>query len=93
MRILFIMINLIIFFLVLLSMCIYWTPLTFDHIEGVQGRYFIPIVFTILIVINNKKINIKENMYRYINVFACLLTVITIMNLIGVCFTNSIAIG
>ena len=87
------MINLIIFFLVLLSMCIYWTPLTFDYIEGVQGRYFIPIVFTILIVINNNKINIKENMYRYINVFACLLTVITIMNLIGVCFTNSIAIG
>lgn len=93
MRVLFIMINLIIFFLVLLSMCIYWTPLTFDYIEGVQGRYFIPIVFTILIVINNNKINIKENMYRYINVFACLLTVITIMNLIGVCFTNSIAIG
>ena len=38
MRILFIAINLIIFFLVLLSMCIYWTPLTFNYIEGVQGR-------------------------------------------------------
>jgi len=93
MRLLFIMINLIVFFLVLLSMCIYWTPLTFDHIEGVQGRYFIPIVYTILIVINNTKICFKDELYKFINIFACLLTVITIMNLINVCFTSSVAIG
>ena len=93
MRTLFVIINLIIFFLVLLSMCIYWTPLTFDHIEGVQGRYFIPIVYTILIVANNKKIALKENYYSYINIFACLLTVITIVNLINVCFANGTIIG
>lgn len=93
MRILFIAINLIIFFLVLLSMCIYWTPLTFNYIEGVQGRYFIPILFTILIVVNNRKIAIKESYYKYINIFSCLLTVITIINLINVCFFGTFPIG
>lgn len=93
MKILFIVINLIIFFLVLLSMCIYWTPLTFNYIEGVQGRYFIPILFTILIVVNNRKIAIKESYYKYINIFSCLLTVITIINLINVCFFGTFPIG
>ena len=75
MRILFICINSIVFFLVLLSMCIYWTPLGYDHIEGVQGRYFIPIIYTIIIII-----------YKYINVFPCFLVVLTIRSLINACY-------
>ena len=67
-------------------MCIFWTPLIFDHIEGVQGRYFIPIVYTILIIINNQKICIKADLYKYINIFASMLTLISIMNLLRVCF-------
>jgi len=90
MRTLFVIINFIIFFLVLLSMCIFWTPLSFNYIEGVQGRYFIPIVFTILIVINNQKIAFKEHIYKYINIFSSLLTVITIINLLNVCFFNGV---
>ena len=86
MRILFICINSIVFFLVLLSMCIYWTPLGYDHIEGVQGRYFIPIIYTIIIIINNKKICLKENIYKYINVFPCFLVVLTIRSLINACY-------
>ncbi|MDO5812901.1 MAG: DUF2142 domain-containing protein [Bacillota bacterium] len=86
MRILFTCINFIIFFLVLLSMCIYWTPLGYDHIEGVQGRYFIPIIYTIVLVINNKKISLKENVYRYVNIFACFLAALTICNLINACY-------
>lgn len=85
-RILFTMISIVVFFLVLLSMCIFWTPLIFDHIEGVQGRYFIPIVYTILIIINNQKICIKADLYKYINIFASMLTLISIMNLLSVCF-------
>ena len=78
--------NTIVFLLVLLSMCIYWTPLGYDYIEGVQGRYFIPIVFTLLIVLNNKKVAIREHVYRYVNIFACILTAITVINLLNACF-------
>lgn len=85
-RLLFVIINTIVFLLVLLSMCIYWTPLGYDYIEGVQGRYFIPIVFTLLIVLNNKKVAIREHVYRYVNVFACILTAITVINLLNACF-------
>ena len=84
-KILFLIIDIIIFFLVLLSMCIYWTPLTYNYIEGVQGRYFIPIIFTILILLNNKVISFKENIYAYINICCCLMTVITLVNIITVC--------
>lgn len=86
MKILFLCINFIVIFLVMLSMCIYWTPLGYDHIEGVQGRYFIPIVYSIVLIINNKKIYLKEYIFRYINIFVCILIIITISNLINVCF-------
>lgn len=85
-RILMVCINCIIFFLILLSMCIYWTPLDFDHIEGVQGRYFIPIIYTMLIIFNNKKIYIREKFYKYVNIIACFLVAFTIINLINVCY-------
>ena len=67
-------------------MCIYRTPLGYDHIEGVQGRYYIPIIYTIIIIINNKKICLKEKIYKYINVFPCFLVVLTIRSLINACY-------
>ncbi|RGF24505.1 DUF2142 domain-containing protein [Coprobacillus sp. AM09-26] len=86
MRILFFCIDFIVIFLVMLSMCIYWTPLGYDHIEGVQGRYFIPIIYTIILIINNKRVYLKEFIFRYINIFTCFLIIVTISNLINACF-------
>ena len=42
-------------------------------------------IFTILILLNNKVISFKENIYAYINICCCLMTVITLVNIITVC--------
>lgn len=73
-------------FLVMLSMCLFWPLITYDIIQGVQGRYFIPILFLILILTNNQKLAISVNFYRYLNILSIILVVVTIINLIQVCF-------
>lgn len=85
-KVLFGLISLIVLFLVMLSMCIYWTPLTYNIIQGVQGRYFIPIVFTILMILNNKRISLKDKIYKYINILAVILSIYTAITLINACF-------
>ncbi len=48
-------------FLTLLSMWIFWTRISSPVIEGVQGRYFVPVIFLILIAVKNKKCVINKN--------------------------------
>lgn len=85
-NLLFILLIFVVIFLVMLSMCLFWTPITYDIIQGVQGRYFIPILFLILILTNNQKLAINVNFYRYLNILSIILVVVTIINLIQVCF-------
>lgn len=49
------------FFAILLSMFLVWTPIDSKIINGVQGRYFLPILPLILIVSNNKTISINKD--------------------------------
>lgn len=44
-----------------LSMLLVWTPVTFNFITGVQGRYFIPFFFLILLCLRNSFFVIKKN--------------------------------
>ena len=44
------------------------------------------IITSIFVIINNKKICLKENIYKYINVFPCFLVVLTIRSLINACY-------
>ena len=53
-----------IIFLILLSMLIAWTPISSQFIEGVSGRYFIPVMLPILSVLQNNKISVKSEMKR-----------------------------
>lgn len=53
-------------FLVLLSMLIAWTPISSEFIEGVNGRYFIPILLPILLILKNNHIIIREGTKRNI---------------------------
>ena len=53
-------------FLVLLSMLIAWTPISSEFIEGVSGRYFIPILLPLLMICRNNKIVIKDETKRNI---------------------------
>ena len=53
-----------IIFLILLSMLIAWTPISSQFIEGVSGRYFIPVMLPILSVLQNNKLSVKNEMKR-----------------------------
>ena len=45
----------------LLIMLLSWTPLGSPVVEGVQGRYFLPILPLILVALRNKKIVLQHN--------------------------------
>lgn len=50
--------------LVLLGMLISWTPVTYVSVEGVQGRYFYPLLFFGLFVLRNSKVILSRNIDR-----------------------------
>lgn len=62
------------------SLYVQWTPVGSTLISGIQGRYFIPIIFPILILVQSKNItvNIKEitNKLMYLMVFGLNICVI-----------------
>ncbi|WP_455682833.1 DUF2142 domain-containing protein [Thomasclavelia sp.] len=68
--------------LVMLAMTLAWTPMEYNVIEGVQGRYFIPIIFLLLICLQNSKVYLKENMVRILLSMILFMSIISICNLI-----------
>ena len=50
------------------GMWIGWTPLSSKYIEGVQGRYFIPVAFPLFILFNSDKIKVRESVLKVIPV-------------------------
>ena len=50
--------------LVILSMWLFWTPLSYVVVAGVQGRYFIPMFMLLLLVVKNKSFIIKKDISR-----------------------------
>lgn len=66
---------------VFLAMYLYWSGLALNYIEGVQGRYFLPIILPILLLFitskKKKNIDLTEVTYTFINVvllnYICLL--------------------
>lgn len=73
----------IIIFLTMLSMFLGWTPINSQAIEGVQGRYFIPIVLPILLLINNKYINLDKIPNDLIIFISICLQFLVLENIIG----------
>lgn len=46
------------------GMLVGWTGLESDVIQGVQGRYFIPLAFYIMMLFNTKRVECSENIDR-----------------------------
>lgn len=66
---------------VCLSMLIAWTRESALTIEGVQGRYFLPYLPMLLVILRNKCIVIKEKIEQYVvygTVFLQISTMLTI---------------
>lgn len=64
--------------LVVLSMWIFWTPITYDFIAGLQGRYFIVMLFPIMLMLRNNKISIKNNIENKGMIMLCFLIIFTV---------------
>ena len=67
------------FGLVLLSMLTGWTPSSYRVIEGVQGRYFLPVLPMLLLLIRCKNIEFKKNINGYLAYGICILEILTMI--------------
>ena len=50
--------------LIALSMWAFWTPINFNYIAGLQGRYFIILLFPVMMTLRNNKLVIKNNIEK-----------------------------
>ncbi len=62
--------------LVLLGMLISWTPISYISVEGVQGRYFYPLLFFGLFTLRNSKVILSRNLDRELMYAGFAITVI-----------------
>lgn len=83
---LFFLISLAVILVVMLAMALAWTPMDYDVIEGVQGRYYIPIIYLLLICLQNSRVYLRENMTRIIMVMISVMSVVSIYFLIMLVF-------
>lgn len=51
--------------LILTSMLLSWTPMSYTAIEGVQGRYFIPLLIVLCLIVRNKFITVRPEADKY----------------------------
>ena len=74
--------NIVSIFLVILSLYISWDGVGDPKVEGVQGRYFIPIAFLTLLCICKKEnfVKIKNAQYKIL-IMACLLNIAPMVTL------------
>ncbi|MBQ4521714.1 MAG: DUF2142 domain-containing protein [Lachnospiraceae bacterium] len=71
---------------VVAAMWLAWTPISYDTIQGIQGRYFLPMIpLLYLMVANNKKIRIKSSINMNI-ILLCLLNVYAVLDVLKITF-------
>ena len=81
-KLLYFLISFGVIFIVMLTMALAWTPMGYEVIEGVQGRYYIPIIFLLLICLQNSKFYLKKNIVKILLVVIPIMSVISIYNII-----------
>ena len=74
-------------FLVALSMLLGWTPAHYTFIEGVQGRYFLPILPLLLLTLQNRRLVWKQDMTRVIVFCGAFLNIFVIQKIVEVALT------
>lgn len=45
----------------IMAMWLNWTPVSFPYVEGVQGRYFLPMIPMLIVILKNNTIVLKKN--------------------------------
>ena len=68
--------------LIFTSLYIEWTPLQASHIDGIQGRYFIPLILVTAMIFMNKN-NKKENIdYRNLITYSFMCNIVVFISII-----------
>lgn len=65
-----------------LALLFSWTAITTTHIDGVQGRYFLPILILLLVVFRNHLLQLKRDISKYLVVAALFLQYFTVYSVI-----------
>lgn len=73
-------------FLIMLALLIDWTPIGSNCIQGVQGRYFLPIIPLLVFILRNKIIVLTKDVTAYLVPLILLLQFGVINNIIGFTF-------
>ena len=72
------------FCLVLTSMLLGWTPKGFTYIAGIQGRYFLPILPLILLMIYGDNLTIKRDYSKGIYYLECFVSIYALVRICSV---------
>lgn len=67
--------------LVTLSMAIAYTPATMNSILGVQGRYFIPVIFVLIISVYNLSLRLDRNITNVLMYGVLFVQLLTVMDI------------
>lgn len=65
-----------------------WTPLNAQVIEGIQGRYFMPILPLLLFMLQNKIIVLKQKIDYFIIIAFCVMQFITFSMIFSIALRN-----
>ena len=66
------------------SMLLGWTTTDLDFIEGVQGRYFLPLMLAVFLTVKNHNITIKKKIDNPMIVVACSIHIMTAMSIMEI---------
>ena len=69
----------------LLSMALNWTPLSYNYISGVQGRYFLPLLIPAIWMSQNPYVYVSDKLRKHILFFEGAINILVIVHI----FTNT----
>lgn len=85
-RSIYLFIALAVILVVMLAMAIAWTPMGYNYIEGVQGRYYIPIVVLLLFLFFNKRFYLNDNIKLILIASIVIMSVLSVLQLATLVF-------
>ena len=68
---------------ILLSMLVAWTPISSEFIQGVSGRYFIPVLLPLFLLLKNNRIAVKRDFKRNIIFIFIFINAISLIKIFG----------
>ena len=75
--------------MVVAGMMFSWTPIGSPAIEGIQGRYFIPLLLPLVFCLKNTTLTLKKSLDREMIFILSWLHIMTFINVLGVTFVAS----